>query len=58
MLSVKQQNCCTFLLTKAMLFIDKSKQEKHHVNSNHKNIAANKNFWKTVKPILSNLYYT
>ena len=58
MLSVKQQNCCTFLLTKAMLFIDKSKKEKHNVNSNHKNVVVNKYFWKTVKLILSNLYYT
>ena len=57
MLSVKQRNCCSFLLTKAMLFIDKSKKEKHHVNSNHKNIAANKNFWKTVKPTVKPILY-
>ena len=41
----KQRNFCVSLLRKT--------KRRHYANLNHKDIADNKQFWKTVKPLLS-----
>ena len=41
----KQRNFCVSLLRKT--------KKKHYANLNHKDIADNKQFWRTVKPLLS-----
>ena len=44
-LYTKQRNFCVSLLRKT--------KTKHYANLNHKDIADNRQFWKTVKPLLS-----
>ena len=44
-LYTKQRNFCVSLLRKT--------KKKHYANLNHKDIADNKQFWRTVKPLLS-----
>ena len=44
-LYTKQRNFCVSLLRKT--------EKKLYVNLNHKDIADNKQFWRTVKPLLS-----
>ena len=44
-LYTEQQNFCVSLLRKT--------KKKHYANLNHKDIADNKQFWKTIKPLLS-----
>ena len=44
-LYTKQQNFCVSLKQKT--------KKKHYDNLNHKDIADNKQFWRTVKPLLS-----
>ena len=44
-LYTKQGNFCVFLLWKT--------KKNHYVNVNHKDIADKKQFWRTVKPLLS-----
>ena len=44
-LYTKQRNFCVSLLGKT--------KKKHYANLNHKDIADNKQFWRTVKPLLS-----
>ena len=44
-LYTEQRNFCVSLLRKT--------KKKHYANLNHKDIADNKQFWKTIKPLLS-----
>ena len=37
-----------------MCFFTTKNYKKHYANLNHKDIADNKQFWRTVKPLLSN----
>ena len=43
---IKQRNYCASLLRKT--------KKDHHANLDEKDVADNKQFWKTVKPLLSN----
>ena len=43
---IKQRNCCASLLGKT--------KKDHYANLDEKDVADNKQFWKTVKPLLSN----
>ena len=45
-LYTKQRNFCVSLRRKT--------KKKHYANQNHKDIGDNKQFWRTVTPLLSN----